>query len=196
MGLCGPSHSHAGPWVNTTGPYPLTCPPLGERCRPITSPAFIQKCMVLLSYSKSKGLPVWESGNQEIRCEGYVLCSHLNSNYQVIWYRELPRLGGVIPCLPACLVSVVRPPFYLCITVTSSTTSAESNSYVTHICYSYKRFTPTKAYTSWPPQDLVFFLPALFVTRLLTPRSRKSGYGLLLGCRSGLNRGSFEKNFF
>ena len=30
---------------------------------------------------------------------------------------------------------------------------------------------------------ILFFLPA-FVTRLLTPRSRKSGYGLLLGCRS------------
>ena len=25
--------------------------------------------------------------------------------------RELPRLGGVTPCLPACLVSVARPPF-------------------------------------------------------------------------------------
>ena len=27
--------------------------------------------------------------------------------------RELPRLGGVTSCLPACLVSVVRPPFDL-----------------------------------------------------------------------------------
>ena len=42
-----------------------------------------------------------------------------------------------------------------------------------------------------------FFLPA-FVTRLLTPRpqSRKSGYGLLLGCRSPLDGGLFEKPFF
>ena len=40
----------------------------------------------------------------------------------------------------------------------------------------------------------VFFLPA-FVTRLLTPRSRKSGYWLLLGCRSGFDAGH-EKNFF
>ena len=40
-----------------------------------------------------------------------------------------------------------------------------------------------------------FFWPA-FVTRLLTPRSRKSGYGLLLGCRSGLDFGPFEKTFF
>ena len=37
------------------------------------------------------------------------------------------------------------------------------------------------------------FWPA-FVTRLLTPRSRKSGYGLLLGCRSPLDAGH-EKIF-
>jgi len=42
---------------------------------------------------------------------------------------------------------------------------------------------------------ICFFWPA-FVTRLLTPRSRKSGYGLLLGCRSGFDRGPFEKTFF
>jgi hypothetical protein len=30
----------------------------------------------------------------------------------------------------------------------------------------------------------------------MTPRSRKSGYGLLLGCRSGLDGGLFEKLFF
>jgi hypothetical protein len=30
----------------------------------------------------------------------------------------------------------------------------------------------------------------------MTPRSRKSGYGLLLGCRSGLDGGPFEKTFF
>ena len=41
---------------------------------------------------------------------------------------------------------------------------------------------------------IVFFLPA-FVTRLLTPRSRKSGYGLLLGCRSGFNGGREKKTF-
>ena len=42
---------------------------------------------------------------------------------------------------------------------------------------------------------ILFFWPAL-VTRLLTPRSRKSGYGLLLGCRSPLDAGPFEKTFF
>ena len=45
--------------------------------------------------------------------------------------------------------------------------------------------------TSWPP---FLFLPAC-VTRILTPRSRKSGYGLLLGCRSALDGGPFEKTF-
>ena len=46
-------------------------------------------------------------------------------------------------------------------------------------------------YITWPqfvqagrPENMFFFWPT-FVTRLLTPRSRKSGYGLLLGCRSG-----------
>ena len=38
-------------------------------------------------------------------------------------------------------------------------------------------------------------LPA-FVTRLLTPRSQKSGYGLLLGWRLGLNAGREKKDFF
>ena len=33
--------------------------------------------------------------------------------------RELPRLGGVISCLPACLVSVVRHPFDFYITTSS-----------------------------------------------------------------------------
>ena len=51
------------------------------------------------------------------------------------------------------------------------------------------------AVTSWPPQEYFFFWPT-FVTRLLTPRSRKSGYGLLLGCRSGWDFGPFEKTFF
>ena len=30
----------------------------------------------------------------------------------------------------------------------------------------------------------------------MTPRSRKPGYGLLLGCRSSLDAGPFEKTFF
>ena len=50
-------------------------------------------------------------------------------------------------------------------------------------------------YTSWPPQEKLFIWPT-FVTRLLTPRSRKFGYGLLLGCRSGLDAGPFQKTFF
>ena len=37
-----------------------------------------------------------------------------------------------------------------------------------------------------------FFWPAS-VARKITPRSRNSGYGLLLGCRSGLDFGPFEK---
>jgi len=40
-----------------------------------------------------------------------------------------------------------------------------------------------------------FFWPA-FVTRILTPRSRKSSYGFLLGCRSPLDAGPFVKTFF
>ena len=44
------------------------------------------------------------------------------------------------------------------------------------------------------PRIYIYFWPA-FVTRLLTPRSRKFGYGPLLGCRSGLDRGLFEKTF-
>ena len=40
------------------------------------------------------------------------------------------------------------------------------------------------------------FFWSTFVTGLLTPRSRKSGYRLLLECRSGLDRGPFEKTFF
>ena len=44
-------------------------------------------------------------------------------------------------------------------------------------------------------KNSIFLWPAI-VTRLLTPRSRKPGYGLLLGCRSGLDRGPFEKTFF
>ena len=41
-----------------------------------------------------------------------------------------------------------------------------------------------------------FFFWSTFVTRLLTPGSRKSGYGLFLGCRSGWDFGPFEKTFF
>ena len=44
------------------------------------------------------------------------------------------------------------------------------------------------------PENSIFLWPA-FVTRLLTPWSRKSGYGLLLGCRSALDGGPFEKTF-
>ena len=45
------------------------------------------------------------------------------------------------------------------------------------------------------PKNSIFFWTA-FVTRLLTPRSRKSGYGLLLGCRSPLDHGPCEKTCF
>ena len=43
----------------------------------------------------------------------------------------------------------------------------------------------------------IFFWPA-FVTRSLTPRSQKSGYGLLLGCRlpQDLDGGHEKNNFF
>ena len=43
--------------------------------------------------------------------------------------------------------------------------------------------------------EKLFFLPA-FDARILTPRSQKTGYGLLLRCRSGLNRGPDEKKLF
>ena len=70
-----------------------------------------------------------------------------------------------------------------------------------YLIYVYSKFSHTVAlfvtlqcvqvhsrflHTRWPPRKLFFWPP--FVTRLLTPRSRKSGYGLLLGCRSGLHR--------
>ena len=45
------------------------------------------------------------------------------------------------------------------------------------------------------PENSISFWPA-FVTRLLTPRSRKSGYGLLLGCRSPLDFGPLFDFFF
>ena len=48
--------------------------------------------------------------------------------------------------------------------------------------------------TSWPPRKYYFSWPA-FVMRLLTPRSRKFGYWLLLGCRLGLDAGPFVKTF-
>ena len=41
----------------------------------------------------------------------------------------------------------------------------------------------------------VCFWPA-FVAQILIPRSQKSGYGLFLGCRSGLDRQPFETTFF
>jgi len=53
------------------------------------------------------------------------------------------------------------------------------------VCLWYKLAAPRKA----------FFWPT-FVMRLLTLRSRKSGYGLLLGCRSGFDLGPFENTFF
>ena len=46
--------------------------------------------------------------------------------------------------------------------------------------------------TSWPPREYSIFLWPAFFTRLLTPRSPKSGYGLLLGCRSGLDLALLE----
>ena len=49
--------------------------------------------------------------------------------------------------------------------------------------------------TRWPRQEKLFFFPA-FVARTLTPRSQKIVCGLLLGCRSGLDAGPFEKTFF
>ena len=45
--------------------------------------------------------------------------------------------------------------------------------------------------TSWPRHVKLFFCPA-FVTRILTPQLRESGYGLLLGCRSELDAGPFD----
>ena len=51
-----------------------------------------------------------------------------------------------------------------------------------------------KYYTSSPGQEQKK-RPAFF-TRLQTHRSRKSGYGLLLGCRSPLDGGREKKTFF
>ena len=45
------------------------------------------------------------------------------------------------------------------------------------------------------PENSIFLWPA-FITRLLTPRSRKTGYGLLLGCRSGLDGEHEKKTLF
>ena len=44
------------------------------------------------------------------------------------------------------------------------------------------------------PAKKAFFLPA-FVARILTPRSRKSDHGLLLGCRSELDEEWFKRTF-
>ena len=48
--------------------------------------------------------------------------------------------------------------------------------------------------TGSPPQENLFLLPA-FVARKMTPWSRKSGYGLLLGCRSELDVGRENDSF-
>ena len=56
---------------------------------------------------------------------------------------------------------------------------------LTVVTYLYKLAWPRTG-KNWPA----------FVTRLLTPRSRKSGYGLLLGCRSGFDGGREKKTFF
>ena len=55
--------------------------------------------------------------------------------------------------------------------------------------------TPHNDLQAGRPMNSISFWPA-FVTRLLTPRSRKFGYGLLLGCRSGLDAGPFQNAFF
>ena len=56
----------------------------------------------------------------------------------------------------------------------------------------------SQANTSWPPQEKrvfgIYYTP--FVARILTPLSRKSGYGLLLGCRSSLDSGSDKTSLF
>jgi|TARA_B100000524_G_scaffold2945_1_gene1813 hypothetical protein len=46
-----------------------------------------------------------------------------------------------------------------------------------------------------PEKYIAFFWPSAFVTRKMTPQSRKSGYGLLLGCRSPLDA-RHEKQLF
>ena len=45
------------------------------------------------------------------------------------------------------------------------------------------------------PENSVFLWPA-YVTRLPTARSRKSGYGLLVGCRPRLDARPFDFFFF
>ena len=47
---------------------------------------------------------------------------------------------------------------------------------------------PTTTYKLAAPKYYSFW-PAFVTTRILTPRSQKSGYGLLLGCRSPLDFG-------
>jgi hypothetical protein len=46
------------------------------------------------------------------------------------------------------------------------------------------------------PENSIFLWPAFVTGLLMTPRSRKFGYGLLLGCRSGLDGGHEKKTFF
>ena len=49
-------------------------------------------------------------------------------------------------------------------------------------------------YTSLPPQEAIFF--ASICRAKNDPPVTKSGYGLLLGCRSPLDSGPFENTFF
>ena len=57
-----------------------------------------------------------------------------------------------------------------------------------------KLFLGRRACTSLPPQEELF-LCTPFVAQILIPRSRKSGYRLLVGCRSALHR-VFDKTTF
>ena len=63
-------------------------------------------------------------------------------------------------------------------------TSNQSEYIWSELNYTYKLAAPRKAFLCNP-----------FVARILTPRSRKSGYGLLVGCRSALHR-VFDKTTF
>ena len=65
-----------------------------------------------------------------------------------------------------------------------------------YVFFVSSRFTPVffNKYKLAAPRK-AFFWPA-FVARILTPRSRKSGYGLLLGCRSRLDAEREKEIFF
>ena len=60
--------------------------------------------------------------------------------------------------------------------------------------YNFRQYTWFMYYKLAAPK-YYFFWPA-FDTRILTPWSRKPGYGLLLGCRSPLDAGHEKKLFF